>query len=80
MIFLSLYLCPYRKQMQHYKMHILGWVVRWFGVVGHSVTNFECIKQQFPPDNFDKILNFIIDYFEIKDNFDINEMEQMTNV
>ena len=34
---------------------------------------------QFPLDNFDKIRDFIIDNFEINDNFEIIEMEQISN-
>ena len=35
--------------MHHYKMHILWWVVRWFGVVGSSGTIFfNANKHQFP--------------------------------
>ena len=36
-------------------------------------------KQQFPRDNFYKIRNFIIDNFEINDDFEMNEMEQILN-
>ena len=32
-------------------------------------------KHQFPLDNFDKIPDFIIDNFEMNDNFKMNEME-----
>ena len=37
-------------------------------------------RQQFPRDNFDKIGNFIIDNFGINDNFEMNEIEQISNV
>ena len=36
-------------------------------------------KQQFPRDNFDKIRDFIINNFEINDDFEMNEMEQILN-
>ena len=46
-----------------------------------ATRNFECKKEhQFPLHNFDKIHNFIIGNFEINYNFEMNEMEQMSNV
>ena len=36
-------------------------------------------KWQFPLDNFAKIRDFIIDNFEMNDNFEMDEMEQISN-
>ena len=36
-------------------------------------------KHQFPLDNFDKIRDFIIDNFDMNANFEMNEMEQISN-
>ena len=47
-----------------------------YGPTSHILTAY---RQRFPRENFDKIRNILIENFEMNNNFEMNEMEQISN-